>query len=247
LSEVETHLSNFCQIFVCRNNKWFTGEFMMKKFKQSIQLFSATAALVSITVVSTGAIVHAQGITPELEAQAEEACVNQARADGFELSEVVDISPADADTVNVVLNLTRDGQLFKLTCGYSAANQSVAATEAARTYAPWINPWLGILLPLLVGLPLLLWWAAGRREDDRDRVVTRERSYVGDRSEAVIRTNADAIDVHVGPSSTSRITGNLRNGQRIVLSGRYDNDWVELENGGWILSRFVDTATRYVN
>jgi hypothetical protein len=43
------------------------------------------------------------------------------------------------------------------------------------------------------------------------------------------------------------VTGNLRNGQRIVLSGRYDNDWVELENGGWVPVRFVETATRYVN
>ncbi|WAL61458.1 SH3 domain-containing protein [Thermocoleostomius sinensis] len=218
----------------------------MKNFKRSIQLFSATAALVAMTVVSTSTMVQAQAITPELEAQAEEACINKARADGFELSEVVDIAAVDADTVNVVLNLTRDGQLFKLTCGYTASNQTVTTTNASRTYAPWINPWLGILLPLLVGLPLLLWWAAGRRED-RDRVVTRERTYIGERSEAIVRTSADGINVHAGPTSTSRVTGNLRNGQRIVLSGRYDNDWVELENGGWVPVRFVETATRYVN
>lgn len=211
-------------------------------------LATASAALVLLTSPS-----YAQAVSPELEARAREACIQKAEADGFTLQDVVSVAAADADTVNVVLNLNRDGQLYKLTCGYSASKGSAmvadSAGTAARTYQPWMNPWLLTLLPLLVGLPLLWAWTRGRSSEEYLRYAggrdTHGR-YV-ERSEAIVRTDGSMLDIRSGPAGSYRITGNLRNGQRVKLSGRYENNWIELADGGWIPAEYLETSPRFVS
>lgn len=219
---------------------------------KSSRLASNALALVSTVLIAVASPVQAQTVSAELETRAQEACIQKAQADGFTLQDVVSVTAADADTVNVVLNLNRDGQLFKLTCGYSASQGSatvgndVGTTTVAQTYQPWLNPWLGTLLPLIVGLPLLWAWTRGRGNTSyvgRETVAARH----GEHSEAIVRTNGERLDIHSGPASTHRVTGNLRSGQRVVLSGRYDNNWVELAEGGWVPSEYLDTNPRYVS
>jgi hypothetical protein len=261
----------------------------LKVFPPSTTVAVLSAALSTAATVAIAPARAQTDVVSALRTQAEAACIDQARIKGFELSQVVDVTPVDADTVNVVLDLTRDGQLFKLTCGYTdpslaatvdsgtTATTGVEATSAEtaietspntvetaettetvettettadtapiRTYRPWLNPWWGILLPLLVGLPLLLWWVAGRREErDRYAVADRNGVYHGDRSDAIVRAEHEVVNIHSGPGRTYPVTGALRNGEHTVLSGRYDSDWVELENGGWIPARSIETAARY--
>ncbi|WNZ22476.1 SH3 domain-containing protein [Leptolyngbya sp. NK1-12] len=212
-------------------------------------LVVASAALV--LSVSPG---YAQSVSPELETRARDACTQKAQADGFTVQDVVSVAAADADTVNVVLNLNRDGQLYKLTCGYSASQNSAivgdsAGTTATRTYQPWLNPWLLTLLPLLVGLPLLLAWTKGRSSDEYLRYtgVKNTRVHYGERSEAIVKTDGSMLDIYSGPASSYRVTGNLRNGQRVLLSGRYENSWVELADGGWIPAQYLETHPRFVS
>ena len=235
----------------------------MKTLKPSIKV-SMTAAILSATMLSLVAPTHAQlSLTPELQTRAEQTCIDSARTKGFELDQVVSVAPTDADTVQVVLNLTREGQLYKLTCNYSASNNSATvgddvnnagaadtsttAASATQTYTPWINSWWGLLIPL-IGLPLLLWWARGRRSDEYDRYTRGDSDRIAyrGRSEGIVRSIDDAISIYAGPSNTHSITGSLRNGQRVALSGRYDSDWVELEDGGWIAARHLETNPRYV-
>jgi hypothetical protein len=221
---------------------------MMVKSSRSTLYITALAVAVLVALASPA---QAQ-ITTEQETRAQEACIQKAEADGFTLQEVVSVTAADADTVNVVLSLARDGQTARLTCPYSLSKgiatvgDKVGTTAVAQTYQPWINPWLGTLLPLILGLPLLWAWTKGRGNTNyigRETVAT----HYGERSEAVVRTNGERLDIHAGPGSNHRTTGNLRNGQRVVLSGRYDNNWVELAEGGWVPAEYLDTNPRYVS
>lgn len=65
-------------------------------------------------------------------------------------------------------------------------------------------------------------------------------------TEGVIRTNGELLDVYSGPGTSYRVVSNLRNGQRVVLTGRQDNSWVELENIGWVPAQYIEADTRYV-
>jgi len=230
----------------------------MKSGKKSIQSIKfASVAAVSMLMVSLAVPTLAQ-VTPALEAKAKEACLAKAQEKGFTLDQVAEVAAVDADTVKVVLQLTgSQGEKARLTCRYSAKSSSVlgfgdeaATTGAGTTFSPWFPAWLWLPLSLL-GLAGLLAWAKGR---GRDGVVaasrtTEEAAYaaaVGRSTEGVIRTAGTIVDVHAGPASTYPVTTTLRNGQQVTLSGRSDNNWVELAAGGWIPVEYLERDPRYV-
>lgn len=203
------------------------------------QLLTA-AAVTSIALLS--AVSPALASVPaEVATRAQDACVNSAQSEGFTLRRVRSTDSVDADTVRVILNLDRDNQEFKLTCNYSIAQNSVTVNDdsIARVARPLVNPWLALLIPL-IGLPLLLALTRGRE----DETVNAARNY-SERSEGTVRTAGEMLDIYDGPGASYRVVGNLRNGQRIVLTGRYENDWAQIESGGWVPTRYLDSVTRY--
>jgi uncharacterized protein YgiM (DUF1202 family) len=210
----------------------------------------STALALAATLTIAAQSVQAQAVSTDLAERARESCTSKAREKGFELKEVVSTDATPDGGVRVVLNLTRDGANARLTCTLGSdgavafGDDTTAATAVTpeRTYSPLIPPWLGLLLPLAGLIPLLL-WAKGRDAAEYERRATTVRA--GDRYEGVVRTDGQPLDVHSGPSSTSRVIGNLRNGQRVTLSGRQDDNWVELADGGWIPARNIEAPARY--
>ena len=55
-------------------------------------------------------------------------------------------------------------------------------------------------------------------------------------AEAIARNNGQNGTIHSGPSTNDRAIGTLYDGQRVTLSGQYQNDWAELADGGWVFS-----------
>jgi hypothetical protein len=213
------------------------------KVNQGLSIkFLSAAALVSAIGFSLALPAVAQ-VSEELATRAREECIRKAEADGYTVNNVVSVEPdgGATDRVKVVLDLTRDGASAPLTCRLSG--DEVAFGDVMDNAAPvdlgrlW---WL--LLPLL-GLPLLLWWANNRRSE-YDRYVRPAASY-SRQAEGVIRTNGELLDVYSGPGTSYRVVSNLRNGQRVVLTGRQDNNWVELENIGWVPAQYVEADARY--
>jgi hypothetical protein len=95
-----------------------------------------------------------------------------------------------------------------------------------------------LLLPL-IGLPLLLALFKGR---DKDTVGYATRT---ERLEGLVRNRGRALNVHSGPAAHHSVTETLRDGQRILLSGRQQDGWVELAEGGWVSSEALDLDVRH--
>jgi hypothetical protein len=126
--------------------------------------------------------------------------------------------------------------------GTTSTLDSAAASANVKTYSGWLNPWLGLLLPLLGLLPLLL-FAKGWHESGYPTRWGKKASTVtlGRNSEAVVRhSHHDGTDVHSGPGSNYQVTRHLQNGNRVILTGRQDNHWVELTDGGWLPIETLD-------
>jgi hypothetical protein len=224
------------------------------KFKQSILPLA-----VLMGVMLPLASVRAQTVAPDLAKAAQDACINVAQSRGFTLDRVVAVQADGVDAAKAVLSLTRNGQSFRLTCGYSRTRGAIFGNDAFGTStqapapaipqpsvavpavptpavpvgeAPNLSRLWWLLLPL-IGLPLLLWWTRGRGE----QVVG--RTY--ETYEGIVR-KAGGVDIQSGPGATYKVTGSLRDGQRVVLSGRHDNNWTQLQDGGWIPSENVETS-----
>ena len=52
--------------------------------------------------------------------------------------------------------------------------------------------------------------------------------------EALLRSQDSAIDVRSGAGLTNSVTRTIPAASKVRLSGRYQNDWAELAEGGWI-------------
>lgn len=229
------------------------------KTLRSATLHSISAAAILVGATIPFAAANAQTVAVDVATAARQACISSAESKGFQVVDVAAIEPKAgvADGANVVLNLTKAGQPYKLTCGYTksagavfsdnAATTTTAAptttapaatTETVKTTPPAsLAPLWWLLLPL-IGLPLLLWWTRGR-----GAAATATRgAYATGRTEAIVRNHGNPVNIYSGPGTDYRVTGSLQDGQTVWLSGQYNNNWAELEEGGWIPAQNVETA-----
>jgi hypothetical protein len=169
---------------------------MMKPSARSQFLFAAAAFVVSISFASPG---DSQTVSQELSDAAQVACRDSAVAKGFEVVSVASVEPKSGTTdgATVVLNLTRNGEPFKLTCGYTPAAAAAPATtspEAIASPSPVATPtptattstpvatetrgfpWWWLLLPL-IGIPLLYWLLRKPAEETTVIRTTEAKSY----------------------------------------------------------------------
>jgi hypothetical protein len=95
----------------------------MSVLKQLRVMRSSLGLLTLATMTALSSIAIAQ-TTEEMVATAKKSCLDAAVAKGYseQLSQLVSAESVDADTVRVVLNLTKDGSGFaRLTCPYSVS------------------------------------------------------------------------------------------------------------------------------
>jgi len=62
--------------------------------------------------------------------------------------------------------------------------------------------------------------------------------------EAMLRIQDSAIEVRSGAGLTNSVDRSIAAGSKVRLSGRYQNDWAELAEGGWIAIQSLATDPR---
>jgi hypothetical protein len=62
--------------------------------------------------------------------------------------------------------------------------------------------------------------------------------------EAMLRIQDSAIEVRSGAGLTNSVARSIAAGSKVRLSGRYQNDWAELADGGWIAIQSLATDPR---
>jgi hypothetical protein len=215
--------------------------------------------------------------TEEALKTATAACLDSAGKQGWrtDLAKVISSRSIDADKVEVVFDLTKDGtNTARLTCPYSlskgvASTFGGAETPAESTPAPvetttttdtgtGVNPWW-LLLPL--GLGLLSWAALrGKTEDVATNPgTTYSGSYTntstvttGTSTSRNISVEANAhdgqLEVRENADVNSAVLRRVRNGENVQLTGHRRNDWLEVANGGWVRDidvRYDRTTVRF--
>jgi hypothetical protein len=215
--------------------------------------------------------------TEEALKTATAACLDSAGKQGWrtDLAKVISSRSIDADKVEVVFDLTKDGtNTARLTCPYSlskgvASTFGGAETPVETTPAPvettttdtatGVNPWW-LLLPL--GLGLLSWAALrGKTEDVATNPgTTYSGSYTNTSSTVTTGTStsrnifveANAHDGHLEVREHSDVNSavlrRVRNGENVQLTGHRRNDWLEVANGGWVRDidvRYDRTTVRF--
>ncbi|MFM7266478.1 MAG: hypothetical protein ACKOZW_12990 [Cyanobium sp.] len=223
-------------------------------------LLLATAAGLSVAVAGNAALAAS---SDQMLRTAEGACLDAAVQQGWrrDLAKVVSSRSLDADRVEVVFDLSRDGtHTARLTCPFSArqgvmgqigamgAKLGATAGDAAgpvnRSRAWWL------LLP--VGLAALC-WAALRGRDHGDHGTLPHQGHgvaAGhDYGAAAGHRTADAflaqarsrdghvdspVNVHELADDTSLVRRRFRNGDTISLTGRRAEEWLEVDGGGWV-------------
>jgi hypothetical protein len=215
--------------------------------------------------------------TEEALKTATAACLDSAGKQGWrtDLAKVISSRSVDADKVEVVFDLTKDGtNTARLTCPYSlskgvATTFGGTETPAATTPPPaetttttdtgtGVNPWW-LLLPL--GLGLLSWAALRGKTEDvvTNPGTTYSGSYTntstvttGTSTSRNIFVEANAhdgqLEVREHADINSPVLRRVRNGENVQLTGHRRNDWLELSNGGWVRDidvRYDRTTVRF--
>jgi hypothetical protein len=227
------------------------------------RLLIASAASVGFLVVGGQAMA---ANTAEMIKTAEAACLESAAAQGWrpDLAKVISTKALDADKVEVVFDLTKDGvNTARLTCPYSVSQGVGGAFAAPQAETAPAEPvaapgtpvnqarawWL--LLPLALGLGSWL-VLRGRDEPVGHAYATTgattttagggARTYYG--AEAAARDGL--LEVREHPDLGARVLRQYRNGETFQITGvrRRDSanvEWLEVHNGGWVR----DGETRY--
>lgn len=104
---------------------------------------------------------------------------------------------------------------------------TTARANRGRFNAAWLLPLL--LLPLAAIL--------FRNREEEAVVMNRTASSPTLKStivDALLRDQDTAVEVRSGAGTNHAVTRTIPAGSRVRLSGRYDNDWAELAETGWI-------------
>lgn len=119
------------------------------------------------------------------------------------------------------------------------------------------------LLPLLL-LPLAFLFLRNRAAEEESGQPTKVGSYVTTSApaavkvgttapiatavdkvvEAMLRSQDSAIEVRSGAGITNAVARTIPAGSKVRLSGRYQNDWAELAEGGWITLQSLTSDPR---
>lgn len=247
----------------------------MVQSSRSMQRFFLVSAASLGLLAAAGPVLAVS--TEEALKTATAACLDSAGKQGWrtDLAKVISSRSIDADKVEVVFDLTKDGtNTARLTCPYSlskgvASTFGGAETPVETTPAPvettttdtatGVNPWW-LLLPL--GLGLLSWAALrGKTEDVATNPgTTYSGSYTNTSSTVTTGTStsrnifveANAHDGHLEVREHSDVNSavlrRVRNGENVQLTGHRRNDWLEVANGGWVRDidvRYDRTTVRF--
>ena len=243
----------------------------MVQSSRSMQRFFLVSAASLGLLAAAGPVLAVS--TEEALKTATAACLDSAGKQGWrtDLAKVISSRSVDADKVEVVFDLTKDGtNTARLTCPYSlskgvATTFGGAETPVETTPAPaetttttdtgtGVNPWW-LLLPL--GLGLLSWAALrGKTEDVATNPgTTYSGSYTNTSSTSTSRNiyvEANAhdgqVEVREHADVNSPVLRRVRNGENVQLTGHRRNDWLEVANGGWVRDidvRYDRTTVRF--
>ncbi len=247
----------------------------MVQSSRSMQRFFLVSAASLGLLAAAGPVLAVS--TEEALKTATAACLDSAGKQGWrtDLAKVISSRSIDADKVEVVFDLTKDGtNTARLTCPYSlskgvASTFGGAETPVETTPAPvettttdtgtGVNPWW-LLLPL--GLGLLSWAALrGKTEDVATNPgTTYSGSYTNTSSTVTTGTSTSRnifveanahdgqLEVREHSDVNSAVLRRVRNGENVQLTGHRRNDWLEVANGGWVRDidvRYDRTTVRF--
>ena len=245
----------------------------MVQSSRSMQRFFLVSAASLGLLAAAGPVLAVS--TEEALKTATAACLDSAGKQGWrtDLAKVISSRSIDADKVEVVFDLTKDGtNTARLTCPYSlskgvASTFGGAETPVETTPAPvettttdtGVNPWW-LLLPL--GLGLLSWAALrGKTEDVATNPgTTYSGSYTNTSSTVTTGTSTSRnlfveanahdgqLEVREHADVNSAVLRRVRNGENVQLTGHRRNDWLEVANGGWVRDidvRYDRTTVRF--
>ena len=245
----------------------------MVQSSRSMQRFFLVSAASLGLLAAAGPVLAVS--TEEALKTATAACLDSAGKQGWrtDLAKVISSRSIDADKVEVVFDLTKDGtNTARLTCPYSlskgvASTFGGAETPVETTPAPvettttdtGVNPWW-LLLPL--GLGLLSWAALrGKTEDVATNPgTTYSGSYTNTSSTVTTGTSTSRnifveanahdgqVEVREHADVNSAVLRRVRNGENVQLTGHRRNDWLEVANGGWVRDidvRYDRTTVRF--
>ena len=247
----------------------------MVQSSRSMQRFFLVSAASLGLLAAAGPVLAVS--TEEALKTATAACLDSAGKQGWrtDLAKVISSRSIDADKVEVVFDLTKDGtNTARLTCPYSlskgvASTFGGAETPVETTPAPvettttdtgtGVNPWW-LLLPL--GLGLLSWAALrGKTEDVATNPgTTYSGSYTNTGSTVTTGTSTSRnifveanahdgqLEVREHADVNSAVLRRVRNGENVQLTGHRRNDWLEVANGGWVRDidvRYDRTTVRF--
>jgi hypothetical protein len=247
----------------------------MVQSSRSMQRFFLVSAASLGLLAAAGPVLAVS--TEEALKTATAACLDSAGKQGWrtDLAKVISSRSIDADKVEVVFDLTKDGtNTARLTCPYSlskgvATTFGGAETPVETTPAPvettttdtatGVNPWW-LLLPL--GLGLLSWAALrGKTEDVATNPgTTYSGSYTNTSSTVTTGTSTSRniyveanahdgqVEVREHADVNSPVLRRVRNGENVQLTGHRRNDWLEVANGGWVRDidvRYDRTTVRF--
>jgi hypothetical protein len=246
----------------------------MVQSSRSLQRFFLVSAASLGMLAAAG---PALALTPEEGIKtATAACLDSAGKQGWrtDLAKVISSRAIDADKVEVVFDLTKDGtNTARLTCPYSLSkgvattfgtnNETAVATPEPAAPAPdagtAVDPGRAWWLLLPLGLGLLSWAALrGKKEETVNAGTTYSGSYTntavttGTTTSRNISVEANAhdgqLEVREQPDITSGVLRRVRNGDTVVLTGHRRHDWLEVVDRGWVRDidvRYDRTAIRF--